>query len=34
MMGCIKDNLDANKFSASCQSELKQHAKPPAKPTS
>jgi hypothetical protein len=29
MMGCIKDNLGTNKFSASCQSELKEHAKPP-----
>jgi hypothetical protein len=34
MMGCIKDNLDTNKFSAECQSELKQHAKQPAKPAS
>ena len=32
MMGCIKDNLDTNKFSADCQSELKAHAKQPAKP--
>jgi hypothetical protein len=34
MMGCIKNNLDTNKFSASCQSELKEHAKQPSKPTS
>jgi hypothetical protein len=34
MMGCIKDNLGANKFSADCQSELKEHLKQPAKPTS
>ena len=34
MMGCIKDNLDANKFSANCQSELKEHAAQPAKPDS
>ena len=34
MMSCIKDNLDANKFSASCQSELKEHAQQPAKPPS
>jgi hypothetical protein len=34
MMGCIKDNLDTNKFSANCQSELKEHAKQPAKPAS
>jgi len=32
MMGCIKENLDTNKFSADCQSELKTHAKQPAKP--
>jgi len=31
MMGCVKDNLDTNKFSANCQSELKEHVKPPAK---
>lgn len=34
MMGCIKDNLSTNKFSADCQSELKEHAKQPAKPAS
>jgi hypothetical protein len=34
MMGCVKDNLDSNKFSADCQSELKKHAKQPAKPAS
>jgi hypothetical protein len=34
MMGCIQDNLDTNKFSADCQSQLKEHAKPPAKPDS
>jgi hypothetical protein len=34
MMSCIKDNLDTNKFSADCQSELKAHAKQPAKPAS
>jgi hypothetical protein len=34
MMGCVKDNLEAHKFSADCQSELKQHAKQPAKPAS
>jgi hypothetical protein len=31
MQGCIKDNLDMNKFSADCKSEL---AKQPAKPSS
>ena len=34
MMSCVKDNLDTNKFSAGCQSELREHAKPPAKPAS
>ena len=34
MMGCVKENLASNKFSADCQSELKQHAKQPAKPPS
>jgi len=34
MMSCIKENLDTNKFSADCQSELKEHAKQPAKPAS
>jgi hypothetical protein len=34
MMACIKDNLGTNKFSADCQSELKEHAKQPAKPAS
>jgi hypothetical protein len=33
MKGCVKDNLDMNKFSASCASELKSHAAP-AKPGS
>lgn len=33
MKGCVKDNLDMNKFSASCATELKSHA-PPAKPES
>jgi len=32
MKGCVKDNLDMNKFSASCASELKAHA--PPKPSS
>jgi hypothetical protein len=31
MMNCVKENLDSNKFSADCQSELKEHAKQPAK---
>ena len=34
MMGCVKDNLDSNKFSAGCQSELREHVKQPAKPAS
>jgi hypothetical protein len=33
MKGCVKDNLDMNKFSASCATELKSHAAP-AKPES
>ena len=32
MMSCIKENLDTKKFSADCQSELKEHATQPAKP--
>lgn len=32
MKGCVKDNLDMNKFSADCTTELKAHA-PPPKPT-
>lgn len=32
MKGCVKDNLDMNKFSASCAGELKAQA--PAKPSS
>jgi hypothetical protein len=31
MMACIKDNLGTNKFSADCQTQLKEHAKQPAK---
>jgi hypothetical protein len=34
MMSCVKDNIDSNKFSADCQTELKAHAKQPAKPQS
>jgi hypothetical protein len=34
MMGCVKENLDASKFSADCQSELKEHVTQPAKPAS
>lgn len=34
MMGCVKENLDTSKFSADCQSELKEHLKEPAKPPS
>jgi hypothetical protein len=35
MKGCVKDNMDMNKFSASCASEIKNHAPPPAaKPAS
>jgi hypothetical protein len=34
MMACVKDNLDSNKFSADCQTQLKAHAKQPAKPAS
>jgi hypothetical protein len=34
MMSCVKDNLDSNKFSADCQTELKQHAQQPTKPAS
>jgi hypothetical protein len=34
MMSCVQDNLDTNKFSEDCQSQLKAHAKPPAKPDS
>jgi len=34
MMSCIKENLGTDKFSADCQSELKAHAKQPAKPAS
>jgi hypothetical protein len=33
MKGCVKDNLDMNKFSADCTTELKAHAAPP-KPAS
>jgi len=32
MKGCVKDNLDMNKFSADCATELKAHA-PAPKPT-
>jgi hypothetical protein len=34
MKGCVKDNLDMNKFSANCATELKSHAEAPAKPAS
>ena len=34
MMGCVKENLGANKFSADCQSQLEEHTKQPAKPAS
>jgi hypothetical protein len=33
MKECVKDNLDMNKFSADCTTELKSHA-PPPKPAS
>jgi hypothetical protein len=33
MQSCVKDNLDLNKFSADCTTELKAHA-PPPKPQS
>ena len=29
MASCVKDNLDQNKFSADCTTELKKHALPP-----
>jgi hypothetical protein len=32
MKGCVKDNLDMNKFTASCTSELKAHAPPKPSP--
>ena len=32
MMSCVKDNLDTNKFSADCQTELKAHVSQPVKP--
>jgi hypothetical protein len=34
LMGCVKGNLDTNKFSAACQSQLKEHLKPQTKPAS
>jgi hypothetical protein len=34
LMGCVKGNLDTNKFSAACQSQLKEHLKQQTKPPS